>query len=485
MSTGTDKNNGAPKASGRRQVYNGLKNSEAVFELASRINAERAEREAAKLLEESMKTTTVNSLHAVKIDAPKTFNDLQTIGELNNITAIKNFKAPKAYDGPQDFDMVKEIAASVNAQVVDGENNTVVKTPDAPKTLVESKSLNATKTSNAPQNIGERKNLTGAKNLNERQGYKGPRDFDAVNEAAARIQAQDNASMSLHEPMSPTVVKTLEAPNILAESKSLNTDKSLNGSVHAPKSLNERKNLTGTKDINERKGYNGPRDFDIVKEAAARVHAQSNAPKNLAEPMSLSTGTNPKAQAFVPASRALGSNPGLASPEDFMAHARDFFSNGGLGSVRSGRSTTAREPPARVLLFKDVPDWMTLSDAIALVYGGAIDSIFRSEMAEITVQFCDEAACKAYLEAYPNGIKVANPGNPTEEVTINVEKATRGQEISPALQVKIGSGGSRLICIDGMLDAATIQALTVRAWEYEVEHVEFRAEKNKVRSRVY
>lgn len=407
MSTGTDKNNGAPKASGERQVYNGLKNSEAVFELAARINAERAEREAAKLLEESMKTTTVNSLHAAKIDAPKTFNDLQTIGELNNITAIKNFRAPKAYDGPQDFDMVKEIAASVNAQVADGENNTVVKTPDAPKTLVESKSLNATKTSNAPQNIGERKNLT------------------------------------------------------------------------------------GTNDINERKGYNGPRDFDIVKEAAARVHAQSNAPKNLAEPMSLSTGTNPKAQAFVPASRALGSNPGLAKPEDFMAHARDFFSNGGLGSVRTGRSTTVRdrrverEPPARVLLFKDVPDWMTLSDAIGLVYGGAIDIIFRSEMAEITVQFCDEAACKAYLEAYPNGIKVANPGNPTEEVTINVEKATRGQEISPALQLKIGSGGSRLIRIDGMLDAATIQALTVRALEYEVDHVEFRAEKNKVRSPVY
>jgi hypothetical protein len=177
----------------------------------------------------------------------------------------------------------------------------------------------------------------------------------------------------------------------------------------------------------------------------------------------------------------------LADNNDWMVHARSFVSGGGLGSIHGGTSTAARErhvkvreAPARVLLFKDVPDWLTLSDAIGFVYGGAIDSIFRSDMAEITVQFCEEAACKAYLEAYPNGIKVANPGNPAEEVTINLEKATRGQEITPPLQVKIGSGGSRLVRVDGMLDAAKIQELTARAMVHDVDHVEFRAEKNKV-----
>jgi hypothetical protein len=234
--------------------------------------------------------------------------------------------------------------------------------------------------------------------------------------------------------------------------------------------------------------------LDIVKEAADRIHAQSNASKNLAEPMSFG-GANPKAQAFVPASCADSkpslANPGLTNNDDWMAHARGFFSNGGIGSIRTGRSTTTREPPvereppARAFLFKNIPDWMSLSDVIGLVHGGAIDCIFRSEMAEITVQYCEEAACKAYLEAFPNGIKVANPGNPTEEVTIDVEKAPRGQEIPPPLQVKIGSGGSRLVRVDGILDAATIKALTVRAMEYEVDHFEIRAEKNKVCPRVY
>jgi hypothetical protein len=462
-----------------------------------------------------MKTATVKSLDTPKVDAPETVGAAQNVGEIKNITGVKNLNELKGYNGPQDFDMVKEIAASVNAQMVDEDNNsTIVKNIDAPKTLIESKSFATTKTPTAPKNL-ERKSPIAAKSINQRQGYKGPQDFDTVKKAAARIEAQSNASKNPREPMNPTVVKTLEIPKILVESESVNPDKSLHGSVHAPKNFTGAKgtnairtvnapktvnaphtiNAPKAKSIDQRKGYNGPQDFDLVKEAAARIHAQSNAPKSLAEPMSFG-GANPTAQAFVPASRASDSKPSLANPgltnnDDWMAHARGFFSNGGLGSIHTGRSTPTRaapvkrEPPARVLLFKNVPDWMTVTDVIGLVHGGAIDCIFRSEMVEITVQFCEEAACKAYLEAFPNGIKVANPGNPTEEVTIGVEKAPRGQEIPPPLQVKIGSGGSRLVRVDGILDAATIQALTVRAMEYEVDHVEIRAEKSKVRSRVY
>ncbi|KAF3403648.1 hypothetical protein F1880_009622 [Penicillium rolfsii] len=436
LSIGTAKNNGAAKAAGKRQVYNGLKNSEAIFELAARINAERAEREVAKLLEESMNTATVNSLDTPKIDTPKTFYEPQNIGELNNINA------PKAYNGLQDFDTVKEIAVVVNAQMVDEEKDEliVIKTIDAPKTVIESQSFD----------VNDPKNLNGANNANERKDYTGPQDFNAVKEAAARIHAHRSAPKNIHEPINSTAVKTLEIPKISVESKSPSHDKSLNGSIHAPQNLHERKSLT--------------------------------------EPMTVTTsGTNPKAQAFVPASR-YSSNPGQANPgltnnDEWMAHAKGFFSKGGFGSKHSGSPPTIREPlvkrePAtRVLLLKNVPDWMNLSDAISLIHGGAIDCIFRSEMTEITVKFCDEAACKAYLDAYPNGIMV-HFGDSTE-VTINVEKAPRGEDIPPPLQVKIASGGSRLVRVEGMLDAAAIQALTASAMEYDVDHVEFRAEKNK------
>lgn len=172
-----------------------------------------------------------------------------------------------------------------------------------------------------------------------------------------------------------------------------------------------------------------------------------------------------------------------------MASARKFLAGGGLDKYHRDSATKSsesslvikpRDAPTRVLLFKNVPDWLNISDVLGFVYGGAIDCIFRSNRAEITVQFCEEAACEAYLEAHPKGIRVQNPGHTDEAVTINVEKAPRGEEVSPALQVKIASEGSRLVRVDGMFDTEKLQALTAHGMEYEVDHVLLLTEKDKV-----
>jgi hypothetical protein len=202
------------------------------------------------------------------------------------------------------------------------------------------------------------------------------------------------------------------------------------------------------------------------------------------------SGVNPEAKPFVPAGRLSTGTSGLVSNDKFMASARKFMAGGGLAlgkyrksATTSGSSSPAikpRDAPARVLLFKSVPDWLNISDVLGFVYGGAVDCIFRSNMAEITVQFCEEAACMAYLEAHPNGIRVQHPTMPDEEVTIIVEKGPRGEEVTPALQMKMATGGSRLVRVDGVFDAEKLQALTGRAVEYEVDHIMFRIEKDKV-----
>lgn len=200
---------------------------------------------------------------------------------------------------------------------------------------------------------------------------------------------------------------------------------------------------------------------------------------------------NPEAESFVPASQTTG-NPGrgLATIEEFMESHRAWMAKGGFNGMKHDDPVTetveapapvkARELPARVLLFKDVPDWMSISDAFGLIYGGAVDCVFRSNMAEITVQFCDEATCNAYLEAHGTGITLSNPGNPDDKVVIKVEKAPRGEDISPALQVKIAAGGSRLVRVNGMLNAEKSLELTTRAMEYDVDHYDISPEKTKV-----
>lgn len=224
--------------------------------------------------------------------------------------------------------------------------------------------------------------------------------------------------------------------------------------------------------------------------AVARTRNTIVAVANTEVTPNTASGVNPEAKPFVPAGRLSAGSSGLVSNDKFMASARKFMAGGGLAlgkyrksATTSGSSSPAikpRDAPARVLLFKNVPDWMNISDVLGFVYGGAVDCIFRSNMAEITVQFCEEAACMAYLEAHPNGIRVQHPTMPDEEVTIIVEKAPRGEEVTPALQMKMATGGSRLVRVDGIFDPEKLQALTARAMEYEVDHIMFRIEKDKV-----
>lgn len=205
---------------------------------------------------------------------------------------------------------------------------------------------------------------------------------------------------------------------------------------------------------------------------------------------STASGVNPEAKPFVPAGRLSAGSSGLVSNDKFMASARKFIAGGGLSlgkyrksAMASGSSSPAikpRDAPARVLLFKNVPEWLNIPDILGFVYGGAVDCIFRSNMAEITVQFCEEAACMAYLDAHPNGIRVQHPTIYDEVVTIIVERASRGEEVTPTLQMKMAIGGSRLVRVDGIFDAEKLQALTARAMEYEVDHIMFCTEKDKV-----
>ncbi|OOQ87450.1 hypothetical protein PEBR_20106 [Penicillium brasilianum] len=202
-------------------------------------------------------------------------------------------------------------------------------------------------------------------------------------------------------------------------------------------------------------------------------------------------GTNPEADVFIPqaeidALHAYDPNPGLASNEAFMASYAVWIAKVARNGYRWPIETSSRSPvkksrylPARVLLFKGVPNWLNLSDVFGLVYGGAVEHIFRSEMAEITVIFCEEAACNAYLSVHANGIRAKKTGSDDEYVTMLVEKAPRGQEITSAMQNKIASGGSRVVRVDGVFDAEKTKALTDLAFNYELDHMQFYSEKEK------
>ncbi|KAJ5358383.1 uncharacterized protein N7496_010796 [Penicillium cataractarum] len=197
---------------------------------------------------------------------------------------------------------------------------------------------------------------------------------------------------------------------------------------------------------------------------------------------------NPEAKEFVPRSVSAGSdnaNHGLTSNDDFMEHVRSYMAKGTFTEKHGGPATKNRRPikprdlPARVLLFKNVPDWLNISDIFGLVYGGAVEHIFRSHMAEITVIFCEEATCATYLAVHANGIRIKKPGSIDEHVIMDVEKAPRGEEITSAMQKKLATGASRLVRVDGVFHAEKYQALSTLAMRYELDHIQFHCEKDK------
>lgn len=134
--------------------------------------------------------------------------------------------------------------------------------------------------------------------------------------------------------------------------------------------------------------------------------------------------------------------------------------------------------PHRRILFKDVPEWMTLSDILCLVYGGAVDRAWKVSETEYIVQFCDDKACTNYYDAHSSGIRVGDQGNHF----IAIEKP-EGTERAPFdLVEKMVAGHSRVIRITGITTNKTLQDLRNVAAEYEVDHIMWRDEVTKVKN---
>lgn len=133
------------------------------------------------------------------------------------------------------------------------------------------------------------------------------------------------------------------------------------------------------------------------------------------------------------------------------------------------RVTPILQSPRRII-FKNVPEWATISDMICLVHGGAIERIWSEKEEEVIVQFLDDTTCKKYYETYSKGIRIG-------EHVIEVEQATC-DPVSQKLKNVVNAGNTRVVYVD-IPALRTIGELEEVAKGFEVDHIVYRVEPNK------
>lgn len=124
--------------------------------------------------------------------------------------------------------------------------------------------------------------------------------------------------------------------------------------------------------------------------------------------------------------------------------------------------------PYRRILFKNVPEWMTLSDILCLAYGGPVDRAWKVTETEFMVQFYDDKTCAKYFDNHSAGIHVGDDGHHL----ISIEKPDGTDRIDNEMQEKIVQGGaSRLVRISGVTPNKNFQAMRDLVAEYEIDHI--------------
>lgn len=156
----------------------------------------------------------------------------------------------------------------------------------------------------------------------------------------------------------------------------------------------------------------------------------------------------------------------VATPEEFLLCFRQRF--------KPGKHAVEIVAPHRRIAFKELPEGATISDVLCLVHGGAVDRAWRVADNEIIVQFCDDGACKAYYDAYGNGIRV--DGNHV----ITIEKPSGTEAISMALRQKIDKGVTRVVHVSGIPKDKTFENLLEAASKYSIDHIVWRGNGDEV-----
>jgi hypothetical protein len=133
----------------------------------------------------------------------------------------------------------------------------------------------------------------------------------------------------------------------------------------------------------------------------------------------------------------------LASAEDFMKSFRALQ----LEAKTNSDAAAAEEPsPQRRLIFKNLPEWTTVSHVLHLVFGSAIERAWSETSGEVNVQFADAGQCNRYLERHPDGIPIKVGEDVT---TISIELMDNDDE-HPELARRLRADASRVVCLSGL-----------------------------------
>lgn len=152
----------------------------------------------------------------------------------------------------------------------------------------------------------------------------------------------------------------------------------------------------------------------------------------------------------------------LADPAAFMAKWRSLATK--LASMKA--ITTP------VVVFKNLPDWASVSDVLSLVHGGVVYRV-TIDNGEAVVIFTDADDCKKYASLYEKGISIAIDG----EHVVAVELSEQPNVIDAKHDVAIKAGATRVVRAVPVLESLTFAQLQAVGQQdsYELEHLSYLA----------
>ncbi|KAJ5670127.1 uncharacterized protein N7477_005490 [Penicillium maclennaniae] len=142
---------------------------------------------------------------------------------------------------------------------------------------------------------------------------------------------------------------------------------------------------------------------------------------------------------------------GVRSPDEFMM------------LVKSLKKVNITVPPRRIV-FGNLPKGTSISDVICLVFGGAIMRAWSVVDDQVTVEFCDDLACRRYYDAHFPGIKVCG------DHIISIEKPDNTEVLTEVQRRHIKNGVSRLVGITGITNHLFAPLCEILQG-YEIDHI--------------
>ncbi|KAJ5605742.1 hypothetical protein N7510_008523 [Penicillium lagena] len=195
----------------------------------------------------------------------------------------------------------------------------------------------------------------------------------------------------------------------------------------------------------------------------AKAEGTNRPPLELAAGADSALPTEDKASLSAPAPAGAG----LADPAAFMAKWRS------LATQLSPMVTTTTP----VVIFKNLPDWISVSDLLSLVHGGVVDHV-SIENGEAVVIFTDADDCKKYAGLYEKGIRIASDG----EHVVTAELSEQSVVIDAKHDEAIKAGATRVVRAVPVLQTLSFAQLQAVGQQdgYKLEHLSYLAAANGV-----